>query len=90
MQFALYRAREQRIRKRILRSVCRRKGFVIDDYKVLKAYGAEVKEIKTLTSEKGQFEELEYFYRALKKENEYPIPLWQLEQATKLSIMGQG
>lgn len=65
------------------------KVFVIDDYKALKAYGANVKEIKTLTSEKGQFEELEYFYRALKKGNEYPIPLWQMEQATKLSIIGQ-
>lgn len=65
------------------------KIFVIDDYKSLKAYGENIKEIKTLTSEKGQFEELEYFYRALKKGNEYPIPLWQMEQATRLSIVGQ-
>lgn len=65
------------------------KVYVIDDYKSLKAYGTNVKEIKTLTSEKGQYEELEYFYRALKKGNEYPIPLWQLEQATRLSIMAQ-
>lgn len=63
------------------------KIFVIDDYKVLKAYGTKVKEIKTLTSEKGQAEELEIFYRALVKGNVYPIPLWQMEQATKLSIM---
>jgi len=63
------------------------KVIVVDDYKSLKGYGVKANEIKTLVSEKGQLEELEYFYQTLKEGNQYPIPLWQLEQATKISFL---
>jgi predicted dehydrogenase/threonine dehydrogenase-like Zn-dependent dehydrogenase len=63
--------------------------ITIDDYKQLKGYGVKLNEIKTVGSEKGQFEELEAFYSAVKSGNCYPIPLWQMEQATILSIYGQ-
>lgn len=61
--------------------------YVIDDYKSLKAYGGKVNEVKSMTPEKGQFEELEAFYDAIRNGDGYPIPLWQMEQATRLSIM---
>lgn len=66
-------------------------GYVItiDDYKQLKGYGIKLNEFKTVGSEKGQYEELEAFYNAIKSGNNYPIPLWQMEQATVLSIYGQ-
>ena len=63
--------------------------ITMDDYKELKGYGIKVAEIKTAGSEKGQFEELEAFYEAIKSGDGYPIPLWQMEQATKISIMAQ-
>ena len=63
------------------------KVFVIDDYKILKAYGTKINEIKSLLPEKGQFEELEAFYKGIINGEGYPIPLWQLEQATKISIL---
>lgn len=65
------------------------KTIVIDDYKNIHGYGVKVQEIKTAGSEKGQFEELEAFYDAIMQYDGYPIPLWQLEQATGLSILSQ-
>lgn len=61
--------------------------ITIDDYKKLEGYGINLKNIKSLTPEKGQYEELSAFYKAIKGKNKYVIPLWQLEQATKISIM---
>ena len=65
------------------------KTIVIDDYKNIHGYGVKVQEIKTAGSEKGQFEELEAFYDAIMQYDGYPITLWQLEQATGLSILSQ-
>ncbi len=63
--------------------------IIIDDYKALHGYGVKVNEVRSTTSEKGQYEELLSFYDAIKNEDGYPIPLWQLEQATRISIVGQ-
>ncbi len=63
--------------------------ITMDDYKSLKGYGVKLEEIKTAGSEKGQYEELEAFYDAITKGDGYPIPVWQMEQATKLSIIAQ-
>lgn len=65
------------------------KVLVVDDYRELRGYGIKTSGLKTSGSEKGQFEELEAFYEAIKKGDGYPIPLWQLEQTTALSIIGQ-
>ena len=61
--------------------------ITIDDYKKLEGYGVNLKNIKSSISDKGQYEELLAFYKAIKGKNKYAIPLWQLEQATKISIM---
>ena len=66
---------------------CDGKVFVIDDYKLLTAYGAKTKKIQTTMSEKGQYQELLAFYDAIKKGDGYPIPLWQLEQTSRISFM---
>lgn len=63
--------------------------IVMDDYKALKGYGIKLNEIKTTGSEKGQFEELEAFYEAITHGDGHPIPIWQMEQATKLSMIAQ-
>jgi predicted dehydrogenase len=63
--------------------------YVIDDYKKLLINGSSIPALKTKTPEKGQFEELEVFYDSIRNGDGYPIPLWQLEQVTRLSIMGQ-
>ena len=63
------------------------KVLVMDDYKSLKGYGVKLPEMKSLTSDKGQYEELEAFYQSIKNGDGYPIPLWQMEQATLLSMV---
>lgn len=63
--------------------------IVMDDYKALKGYGIKVNEMKTMGSEKGQFEELVAFHGAITHGDGHPIPIWQMEQATKLSIIAQ-
>ncbi len=37
-------------------------------------------------SDKCHYEELIAFVQAIKKSTNYPIPLWQIEQATKISF----
>lgn len=66
-------------------------GVVItmDDYKQLKGYDIKLPQIQTTGSEKGQLEELEAFYASITCGDGYPIPLWQLEQAAKISIAAQ-
>lgn len=68
---------------------CDGKTLVMNDYKKLSGYGCKVPELKSSGPEKGQYEELEAFYEAIKHGDGHPIPLWQLEQATALSILGQ-
>lgn len=62
--------------------------IIIDDYKSMHGYGLKGNELKSAISDKGQYEELLAFYDAIQNGNGYPIPLWQLEQATRISIMG--
>lgn len=61
--------------------------IVIDDYQSLRGYGVKVNEVKSLTADKGQYEELLAFYDSITKGDGYPIPLWQMEQATRVSLM---
>lgn len=66
---------------------CDGKVYTIDDYKLLKSYGGMVKKIQSASSEKGQYQELVAFYDAIKSGKGYPIPLWQLEQTSRISFM---
>lgn len=63
------------------------KTIVMDDYKSLKGFGIKTKDISTETSEKGQLEELEYLYTALKEPNEtWPIDFWDMIQTTEITF----
>ena len=39
-----------------------------------------------MKQDKGHFNEIEEFAKSIKEGNGYPIPLWQLIQATKISF----
>lgn len=58
----------------------------LNDYKKLEAFGTKVKGMETKLPQKGQYEELVEFARNLKEGDGYPIPLWQLIQATEISF----
>ncbi len=63
-------------------------GMVIslDDYRRLSVTGSKQKPLATRGPNKGQKEELVAFARAVKGEIEWPIPLWQQLQATRISF----
>ena len=59
--------------------------ITIDDYKKLNGYGIKLQNIESKTPEKGQYEELIEFAKAIKSGKNYSIPLWQLKQASEIS-----
>ena len=62
------------------------KIITMNDYKSLKGYGIKMASINSKFSDKGHYEELIAFSQAIKDGTKYPIPLWQIEQATKISF----
>ncbi|MBN2406684.1 MAG: bi-domain-containing oxidoreductase [Elusimicrobia bacterium] len=58
----------------------------LDDYKTLTVFGSGEKGLETAVQDKGHFEELKRFGAAVKEGDGYPIPLWQLVQATMISF----
>jgi len=62
------------------------KTIVLDDYKSLKGYDINVKEIKTPKSDKGWYEEWLAVYESLKT-GKWPIEFWELVQTTRVSIL---
>jgi len=63
------------------------KIIIMDDYKSLKGYGIKTANINSKFSDKGHYEELIAFVQAIKDGAKHPIPLWQIEQATKISFV---
>jgi len=61
------------------------KMIFLNDYKEMKVYGTKIKGLK-IKQDKGHFTEIQEFAKAIKSGNGYPIPLWQLIQATKISF----
>ncbi|WP_332748209.1 bi-domain-containing oxidoreductase [Hydrogenophaga sp.] len=64
-------------------------GMVIslNDYRSLTVTGSRQKPLETRAPNKGQKEELQAFAAAIRGQAEWPIPLWQQIQATRMSIM---
>jgi len=62
------------------------KIITMNDYRNLKGYGIKMANINSKLSDKGHYEELIAFSQAIKDGTKYPIPLWQIEQATKISF----
>lgn len=58
----------------------------LEDYRRMTIEGLRQKPFATRISEKGQSEELLAFANAVKGKSEWPIPLWQQLQATRISF----
>jgi predicted dehydrogenase/threonine dehydrogenase-like Zn-dependent dehydrogenase len=64
------------------------KTIIMDDYKSLKGYGINIKEMNNSISEKGQLEELEALYGCLNGETiSWPIPLEEILETTELTFL---
>ena len=60
--------------------------IVLDDYRRLHAVGARTEPLSTPVPQKGQREELEALAHALQSGGDWPIPLWQQVQATRIAL----
>ena len=58
----------------------------MDDYKTLKITGVKQKGLNTKRMVKGQAEEIKAFGDAIVRGGEWPIPLWEQVQATRIAI----
>ena len=58
----------------------------LNDYKELEIFGAKMKGMATKIQNKGHYRELIEFAKSIKEGNGYPIPFWQLVQATQISF----
>jgi predicted dehydrogenase/threonine dehydrogenase-like Zn-dependent dehydrogenase len=58
----------------------------VSEYKELEVVGGKYKGWKSITQEKGQFEELKALADCLLREKEWPIPFRHLIQATRISF----
>ena len=65
---------------------CDGKVIKLDDYRTLDIYGARNSGLNTKTMQKGQAEEIKSFGEAILNGGEWPIPLWQQVQATKIAF----
>ncbi|MCB9241571.1 MAG: bi-domain-containing oxidoreductase [Flavobacteriales bacterium] len=62
------------------------KTIVMEDYKSLKGYGVNVKDVSSSISQKGQLEELEALHTALTDTGRWPIELWDMVQTTRATF----
>ena len=60
--------------------------ITLNDYKSLTVIGKKYKGMEKSVADKGQLEELTEFARAIQKNKDWPIPLWQQVQATEISL----
>lgn len=58
----------------------------LDDYRHMAITGSKQKPYATRTQNKGQKDELTAFARAVRGQTDWPIPLWQQLQATRISF----
>jgi predicted dehydrogenase len=62
------------------------KIIYLNEYKEMKIFGAKIPGLKVKNQDKGHLNEIQEFAHAIKNGNGYPIPLWQLIQATRISF----
>jgi len=64
------------------------KSIILDDYKSVKGFGFDIKQIATNKSDKGHLEELKVLYESLTNKNAgWPIQLWDLIQTTEATFL---
>jgi predicted dehydrogenase len=65
---------------------CDGKIIILDDYKKLSGYGLTIPDLKSAQPDKGQKQALEAFAEYARNTHQIPIPLWQMIQATEISL----
>src|SRR5262249_5257105 len=72
--------------KERLEILCDGQVASLDDYKNLAIAGSKHRTLRTRLPEKGQKEELAAFARAILEGGQWPIALWEQEQATRIAL----
>jgi predicted dehydrogenase/threonine dehydrogenase-like Zn-dependent dehydrogenase len=72
--------------KEICHIYCDQSVFYLNNYTSLNVFGPTDDILKTESPNKGHFEEIEMFVRAIKGEIDWPIPFWQQVQATEIAL----
>jgi hypothetical protein len=63
------------------------KTIALDDYRKLRGYGIDIRNMNSATGEKGQLEELQRLHRTLSgQERAWPIELWDMVQTTEITL----
>ncbi|MDI6842824.1 MAG: bi-domain-containing oxidoreductase [Anaerosomatales bacterium] len=65
---------------------CDGKVCVLEEYRALRVVGSPAAGIETKVVDKGQAAEIAAFARAIREGGEWPIPLWQQEQAMRMAF----
>lgn len=65
---------------------CDGRVYVLDDYKALRVVGSQAAGVETKLVDKGQAAEITEFARVIREGGEWPIPLWQQEQAMRMAF----
>lgn len=60
--------------------------YVLDDYKALRVVGSQAAGVDSKLVDKGQAHEIAVFARAVREGGDWPIPLWQQEQAMRMAF----
>jgi predicted dehydrogenase len=72
--------------KEILHVFVDERVFVLTDYLKLESFGPSPKSESGQQQDKGHFQELQAFFRAIERGDEWPIPLWQQVQAVTIAL----
>jgi predicted dehydrogenase len=72
--------------KEILNIYMDKNVLVMTDYNKLESHGLSKKNIQFNKVEKGHYEEIKAFADVLISGGEWPIPLWQQVQATRIAL----
>lgn len=62
------------------------KTIIMNDYKSLEGFGIKVNGLNSNMAKKGQLEEMEVLFDALKNGGEWPIALWDMVQTTAITL----
>jgi len=73
--------------KEICHLFCDQSIFYLKNFVSLELFGAVEDVYETIIPNKGHLTEIEMFIRAVKGEGDWPIPLWQQIQATKIALI---
>ena len=59
----------------------------MEDYRMLKIFGSKMNGLHKTKEDKGHLEELRMLAKAIQEGGDWPIPLWEQVQATRIALM---